>query len=85
MKVGDYMTEGQILSLGFAWIFFGAIILGICAPGDLSILNPIRNYKKWNKMNWFGIIITTLILNVIFFPYAIIYWIIYKLFTVGRK
>jgi hypothetical protein len=50
----------------------------------MDIFNPIRNYKEWSQFNWFGIIVITLILNIIFLPYAIIYW-IYKLFTVGRK
>lgn len=51
---------------------------------DLEIFNPIRNYNKWTNINWFGISIITLFLNIIFIPYAIGYW-IYKLFTIGRK
>lgn len=54
----------------------------------LSFLNPIRNYKKWTAFNWFGIITGTLILNIIWLPYAIIYWLyklIYLLFTVGGR
>jgi hypothetical protein len=49
-----------------------------------KIFNPITNYKKWKQFNWFGIIIITLMLNIILFPNAIIYW-IYILFTIGRK
>ena len=49
-----------------------------------SIFNPIRNYNKWTQFNWFGIAVMTLLLNVVFVPYAIVYW-IYKLFTVGRN
>ena len=62
---------------------------------DLSIFNPIRNYDKWIDFNWFGIGIITILLNIIFIPYAVCYWIykivaiicclIYWLFTVGRK
>ena len=62
---------------------------------DLSIFNPIRNYNKWTNLNWFGISFITILLNIIFIPYAICYWIykiieiicllIYWLFTVGRK
>ena len=62
---------------------------------DLSIFNPIRNYNKWTKLNWFGISFITILLNIIFIPYAICYWtykiiaviceLIYWLFTVGRK
>ena len=62
---------------------------------DLSIFNPIRNYDEWINFNWFGIGIITILLNIIFLPFAICYWIykiiavicelIYWLFTVGRK
>lgn len=56
---------------------------------DISFLNPIRNYKEWcYTLNWFGIGIMTVFLNIIFLPYAIIYWLvklIYFLITVGRK
>lgn len=52
---------------------------------DLSIFNPIRNYHEWRTINWFGIIIITFILNIMLLPYAIVYWGIYKLFTIGRK
>ena len=63
--------------------FFGAIALtGI--DFDLSILNPIRNYKQWRKINWFGVIVGTILLNAILPLYAIIYW-GYKLVTVGRN
>ena len=51
---------------------------------NFHIFNPIRNYNTWTHVNWFGIVIITLLLNVVFAPYAIVYW-IYKLFTVGRK
>lgn len=46
--------------------------------------NPIRNYNTWTQFNWFGIAVITILLNVIFAPYAVVYW-IYKLFTIGRK
>lgn len=59
------------------------ILTPLCGM-DLSILNPIRNYNEWSKINWFGISVITIILNIICLPYAICYW-IYKLFTVGRK
>lgn len=55
---------------------------------DFSFLNPLRNYKEWHMLNWFGIGIMTIFSNIIFLPYAIIYWLvklIYFLITVGRK
>lgn len=50
----------------------------------LPIFNPVRNYKEWTQYNWFGIIVVTAFLNIILFPYAIVYW-IHKLFTVDRR
>ncbi|HAU86232.1 MAG TPA: hypothetical protein DCW90_12285 [Lachnospiraceae bacterium] len=53
-----------------------------------DFFNPITNYKKWTQMNWFGVGITTLLLDIIFLPYVIFSLIcifIYWLFTVGRK
>lgn len=76
------------LSIIIAWI---ECIINICFlvaliedQITLSIFNPIINYNEWTQFNWFGIIVMTLFLNIILFPYAIVYW-IYKLFTVGRK
>ena len=54
----------------------------------LSFLNPIRNYHQWTSFNWLGIITITLILNILWLPYAIIYWlykVIYFIFTIGRR
>lgn len=55
---------------------------------DFSTLNPIKNYKKWKSLNWFGVIICTLMINIFCLPYAIIYWLYkftYFIFTIGRK
>ena len=51
---------------------------------DFSIFNPIRNYREWTNMNWFGVILATVLLNVGFPLYAFCYW-FYKLCTVGRS
>lgn len=51
---------------------------------DFNSFNPIRNYKEWISMNWFGVIFFTILLNVICPVYALCYW-FYKLCTVGRK
>jgi hypothetical protein len=45
--------------------------------------NPITKYKN-SKLNWLGAITISIILNIIFMPNAIIFW-IYKLFTAGRR
>ena len=83
-----------IILIVFIVVVFDALLLNL-KDYDLSIFNPIRNYNKWTELNWFGIGVITILLNIIFFPYAICYWIykivavicalIYYLFTVGRK
>ena len=77
------MSETVALIFGFSLL--ETIVLGILTGFDLSIFNPIRNYKEWTKLNWFGISVITLLLNIIFIPYAFCYWGIYKAFTIGRK
>ena len=62
---------------------------------DFSMFNPIRNYEEWESMNWFGVGVTTLLLNIIFIPCALLYWMfkiieiicicVYYIFTVGRE
>lgn len=66
------------------FIMLDALILLTFVNFDLSVFNPIRNYDKWDDLNWFGVGVMTLLFNIFFIPYAICYW-IYKLFTVGRK
>lgn len=46
-------------------------------------LNPLFIYKQID-VNWFGALLLTLVANVIFVPYAILYW-LYKLCTIGKK
>lgn len=75
-------------------IILGFIILSIMEfswiidfyEGDftLEFLNPIRNYDTWDNMNWFGVIIFTIIMNVLFPLYSVCYW-FWKLCTVGRR
>lgn len=75
----------DIVLVLIAWYFFGFMGIAILSEQlNFLFFNPIRNYNKWRSMNWFGVGVCTLFLNIILLPYAIIYW-IYKLFTVGRK
>lgn len=73
---------GTISELIFVISLIELVIL-ICVE-DFSFFNPIRNYKKWNRMNWFGVIFFTLLLTIIFPVFALGYW-FYKLCTVGRN
>ena len=56
----------------------------IATEEGLSFFNPIRNYKKWYLMNWFGVIFFTLLLNIILPTLAFVYW-FYKICTFGRR
>ncbi len=51
---------------------------------DFSTFNPVKNYDRWTSMNWFGVILFTLMLNLICPGLAVGYW-FWKLCTVGRK
>lgn len=73
---------GTISELIFVISLIKPVIL-LCIE-DFSFFNPIRNYKKWNRMNWFGVIFFTLLLTIIFPEFALGYW-FYKLCTVGRN
>ena len=60
------------------------LILGFKFNLDFDAFNPIRNYNKWIKMNWFAVILGTLILYIIY-PIFVILYLGYKLLTIGRK
>lgn len=51
---------------------------------DFECFNPIRNYRQWKKLNWFGVALGTIFLNLFYLPVSIIYW-FWKLRTIGRK
>ena len=63
-------------------IFIPISILAYCAEDNKEI--PIRafnfSYYKQFNFNWFGCLITLLLVNIIFMPWGILYR-IYKLFT----
>ena len=54
-----------------------------CSADGFEFLNPIVIYNTI-KVNIFGTILITILLNTILAPYAISYW-VYKVCTVGRK
>ena len=74
-----------IVSMGYFGITFDYIMR---RDFDISFINPVRNYNKWTSLNYLGIGVITILINIIWLPYAVIYWpcmLIGKLFTVGRK
>lgn len=85
MKGDDNISTEIFAVFMMCFISYVGVTLGfILTWEDLSLFNPIRNYNKWTQFNWFGIIVLTILINIILLPYAIIYW-VYKLLTVGRK
>ena len=84
------MTEETI----FYIVFFGllAYVTLFCAINEIGwdwtkerfCFNPKANYKKWSRLNWFGVWFFTILYWITFLPFtvvALIYW----LFTIGRK
>lgn len=74
-------------TIGFiilATIFEGIFVLVVINPDRINFFNPLRNYQKWDRMNWFGVMFFTLLLNIILPVYAFGYW-FYKLCVVGRR
>lgn len=79
------------LLLGF-WIFLNVIcyIAGVVFLADdnidqfnFSFVNPLVIYKNI-EVNWFGAVVLTIVLNVVFIAAAVPYW-FYKLCTCGRR
>lgn len=65
-------------------VFLANFEVGARIIDEFNIFNPIRNYKTWTSMNWFGVILGTILLHALLPVYAVIYW-FYKLCTFGRK
>lgn len=81
------MTELIIAAFGvYCILSFGYFVeTGIYAGHHY--FNPIDNYEEWDQLNVFGVLVFTLLINILLAPWAIIYWIIkilIALFTVGR-
>ena len=68
----------SLIELGFIIMYWE------CGGDDLEFFNPLRNYEEWDSMNWFGVILFTTLLNILFPAYSLAYW-FWKLCTVGRK
>ena len=75
----------NIESLILSYVLLNVICFWLSCVGwsNFSFVNPIVIYKNI-KMNWVGVILTTIILNILLPAVSVPYW-IYKLLTVGRK
>lgn len=47
-----------------------------------DMFNPVVRYES-GEFNLFGVVVITVVLNVMFMPMSVIYW-FYKLCTIGR-
>lgn len=78
------MTEEIFCAIFFTSLLYLAVFFLVSALcGDFAF-NLKANYKRWKKLNWFGVWFFTVCYWMVFLPFAImarIYWI----FTVGRK
>ena len=80
----DLFIALVVLYAVFSFIYFA--VTGY--NGGYHYFNPRDNYIEWEKLNMFGVLVFTLLLNFIFLPFSIIYWtlkILIFIFTVGRK
>ena len=72
--------------LYFVIAFF--YLISTFAYNGTYYFNPIENYEDWKNLNWLGVLTFTLLLNVFFAPFAIIYWVgkfFVFIFTFGRR
>lgn len=69
--------------------FTGSFIYFVCTGlSGHHYFNPVENYYSWEKLNIVGVLFFTLLLNLLFTPFALLYWVIKLfcfIFTVGRK
>lgn len=78
------MTLSIALHIAGIFIYFIIVWNTILEWNDFECFNPIRNYKQWKNLNWFGVALGTIFLNLFYFPISITYW-LWKLCTIGRK
>ena len=76
-----------LFSVAYAIICIIYTIVTVSYNGN-PYLSFDNNYDCWKKLNWFGVLLFTILLNIVFAPVAIIYWVsefLIYIFTVGRN
>lgn len=73
---------GILIGLIFFTVVAASLTCSMQTKG-FEYLNPLFLYGKF-RVNWFGVLLLTLLLNVSTLPIAFCYW-VYKLCTAGRK
>ena len=78
-------AESVVYTLFFGTLFYTVMFCIISEEwGGKFCFNLKENYKRWRKLNWFGVWILTILYWIAFLPFTIIA-LIYWIFTVGRK
>ena len=83
------MIALQIIAVLIVALWIGSIgpLLGYSIDYGFESLedmfDPVVKYES-GEFNLFGVIVITAILNIVFMPMAIVFW-LYKLCTVGRR
>lgn len=82
------MTD-SIIAIGVIYFFVTlAHIIGTGSCVGHHYFNPIINYEEWYKLNMFGVLVFTFLINILFAPWAIISWVLKffaVIFTIGRR
>ena len=81
------MTNDQIFGLIFGivlWIIVTGFTYIVQSDNRKISFNYKTNYYYWKSLNWIGVVFFTICLKILLLP-AYIIWLIYKLFTFGRK
>lgn len=71
-----------------AYVCVIAIVFTEVMNLDFTYFAYSANYKRWNKLNWFGVVFVTSVIYILFFPLSIghdVCRLIRWIFTVGRK
>ena len=86
MACGGVIMEKAMEVLLTVWSlinFFTTFGIALARDMNFSFVNPAVIYE-YLDVNWFGAILIAVVLNALFPPISILYW-LYKLCTVGRK
>jgi hypothetical protein len=83
------MPTDAMIALGLTYVLFSFIYFVVTGTvKSHHYLDPITNYfDEWKRLNVLGVLVFTLLLNIVLAPWAIIYWVIkffLFIFTVGR-
>lgn len=78
------MHDRILILLGVWTVLQISVILDVVRTSyGFSIVNPMVIYNNI-KVNWFGVVILTILINIFLPIMAIMYW-MYKLCTIGRN